>query len=142
MGVSDSQIYAGLKDDLVRYATALVGPDAAGDVVSTVVLRVLSRGSLEDLREPRAYLFRSVLNESMSSRRRARREVLGEVREPVRDDPEIRPEVMGRVVDKFVREVEAQLQERKIRLELSPRARSWHNASSTAFFWKCATLVK
>jgi ATP-dependent Clp protease ATP-binding subunit ClpA len=35
------------------------------------------------------------------------------------------PEVMGRVVDKFVREVEAQLAERKIRLELSDAARGW-----------------
>ena len=72
MGVSDSQIYASLKDDLVRYATALVGPDSAGDVVSTVVVRVLARGSLGDLREPRAYLFRAVLNEATSTRRRAR----------------------------------------------------------------------
>jgi ATP-dependent Clp protease ATP-binding subunit ClpA len=35
------------------------------------------------------------------------------------------PEVMGRVVDKFVREVEAQLGERKIALSLSQRARGW-----------------
>jgi ATP-dependent Clp protease ATP-binding subunit ClpA len=35
------------------------------------------------------------------------------------------PEVMGRVVDKFVAEVEAQLQERRIRLELSDAARDW-----------------
>jgi len=35
------------------------------------------------------------------------------------------PEVMGRVVDKFVREVEAQLAERRVALELSPEARTW-----------------
>jgi ATP-dependent Clp protease ATP-binding subunit ClpA len=35
------------------------------------------------------------------------------------------PEVMGRVVDKFVREVEEQLRERRIQLELTPRARAW-----------------
>jgi ATP-dependent Clp protease ATP-binding subunit ClpA len=35
------------------------------------------------------------------------------------------PEVMGRVVDKFVREVEEQLRERKIALELTEAARGW-----------------
>ena len=98
MGASDSQIYASVKDDLVRYATALVGPDTAADVVSTVVVRVLTRGSLEDLREPRAYLFRSVLNEAMSSRRRARREVLGEVVDPPLVAPDIHPEVVAAVL--------------------------------------------
>jgi ATP-dependent Clp protease ATP-binding subunit ClpA len=35
------------------------------------------------------------------------------------------PEVMGRVVDKFVREVEQQLLERKVRIELDDAARDW-----------------
>jgi ATP-dependent Clp protease ATP-binding subunit ClpA len=35
------------------------------------------------------------------------------------------PEVMGRVVEKFVREVEARLRERKVTLELSDAARRW-----------------
>lgn len=48
----------------MRYATALVGPDAAEDVVSTVVTRVLARsGGLGGLREPKQYLMRSILNE-------------------------------------------------------------------------------
>ena len=34
-------------------------------------------------------------------------------------------EVMGRVVDKFVDEVAAQLRERNVRIELSPEARDW-----------------
>ncbi len=48
----------------MRYATALVGPDAAEDVISTVVIRVLARpGGLSGLREPKQYLMRSILNE-------------------------------------------------------------------------------
>ena len=35
------------------------------------------------------------------------------------------PEVMSRVVDKFVREVEGQLAERRIALELTQEARAW-----------------
>ena len=35
------------------------------------------------------------------------------------------PEVMGKVVDKFVKEVEGQLAERKVKLTLTERAREW-----------------
>jgi ATP-dependent Clp protease ATP-binding subunit ClpA len=35
------------------------------------------------------------------------------------------PEVMNKVVDKFVREVEEQLRERRVELELAPDARAW-----------------
>jgi len=44
--------------------------------------------------------------------------------ETVRFAP-LAPEVMGRVVDKFVAEVAAQLSERKVEIELSEAARSW-----------------
>jgi ATP-dependent Clp protease ATP-binding subunit ClpA len=38
---------------------------------------------------------------------------------------DLAPEVMGKVVDKFVAEVEAQLAERKVTLALTPAARQW-----------------
>jgi ATP-dependent Clp protease ATP-binding subunit ClpA len=38
---------------------------------------------------------------------------------------ELGPEVMARVVDKFVAEVEAQLAERKVKIELDEGARAW-----------------
>jgi ATP-dependent Clp protease ATP-binding subunit ClpA len=44
--------------------------------------------------------------------------------EVVRFD-DLGPEVMGRVVDKFVRELEEQLRERKVKISLSPAAREW-----------------
>ena len=50
------------------------------------------------------------------------------------------PEVMGHVVDKFVREVEEQLRERRIVLELAPEARAWlaekgYDASWSSVRW-------
>lgn len=70
--MDDETIYRKNRDDLIRYATVLVGPAGAEDVVSTVILRVLARRRLDDLDEPRAYLFRAVLNECKTrlSRRR------------------------------------------------------------------------
>lgn len=76
---SDREIYEKHAADLIRYATVLVGPDEASDVVSTVVLRILKRRSLGDLDNPQAYLFRSVTNEchSWGRRRKASRIALG-----------------------------------------------------------------
>jgi RNA polymerase sigma-70 factor (ECF subfamily) len=101
---SDSQIYAELKDDLVRYVTALVGPDSAADVVSTVVVRVLSKGSLADLEEPRPYLFRAVLNEARSTARRSRRNIDSTIAEAAADEPNIHPEVIVAVLGLPVRQ--------------------------------------
>jgi len=64
MTTEDEAIYTKVKDDLIRYAAVLVGPDRADDVVSTVMVRVLNRRLLSSLDEPRPYLFRSVLNEA------------------------------------------------------------------------------
>ena len=54
MGVrvsTDEEIYLKHRDGLMRYATALVGPDGAPDVVSTVVTKLLGSGkTLMDLR--------------------------------------------------------------------------------------------
>lgn len=79
MGVeSDAEVYTKYRDDLLRYATSLVGSDRAEDVVSTVVLRTMSRRRLADLESPHAYLMKAVLNESRSVWRRASTEPLTE----------------------------------------------------------------
>lgn len=100
--VDDSAIWAKHKEELVRYATMLVGPDHAEDVLSTVVERVLRRrGSLSSLDDPRPYLFRSVLNESRGLLRRRRVDPWPE--EVVAETVEHRPDValaVGRLPDR------------------------------------------
>jgi RNA polymerase sigma factor (sigma-70 family) len=75
----DAEVYAKHREELLRYATALVGPSRAEDVVSTVVLRSMRRQPLSDLESPRAYLLKGVLNESRGVVRRARTERLPEL---------------------------------------------------------------
>ena len=70
MDLSDETIYTKHKDDLIRYATVLVGRADAEDVLSAVVLRTLERGPLASLRNARAYLFRAILNEARDRGRR------------------------------------------------------------------------
>ncbi len=63
--MKDAEIYAAVRFDLMRYATALVGVVDAGDLVSAVVARVLARdGGLAGLDDPKPYLMKSVLNEA------------------------------------------------------------------------------
>lgn len=96
--MDDESIFRKNQDDLIRYATVLVGPTRAEDVVSTVVLRILARKRLQDLDEPRAYLFRAVLNESKTrlSRRRTHLSI-SEVGMVPADDPE--PDVFQAVLE-------------------------------------------
>ncbi len=63
--------------DLVAYATVLVGPHDAYDVMADVVAATLARGSLAGVDDVRAYWFRAVGNTAAgrhrsSARRRAR----------------------------------------------------------------------
>ncbi|CAN5532761.1 hypothetical protein BH23ACT3_BH23ACT3_10530 [soil metagenome] len=70
------EAYLKWSDDLVRYATALVGPDDAADLVADTFATLLQRGdsAWNDVRDPRGYVFRSVTNEArMLARRRDRR---------------------------------------------------------------------
>ena len=73
----DEMIYSSLSGELVRYASALVGPDDGPDLLSVVITRVLSKRHLSDLANPRMYLFKAISNEARSHRRRyARRQVV------------------------------------------------------------------
>ncbi len=94
--MTDAAVWIKHKDDLVRYATILVGPDHAEDVLSMVVERILRRGrSLADLDDARPYLFRAVLNQSRNVLRDRSRPMpwSGEVVLA----PEVRPDVVSAV---------------------------------------------
>lgn len=79
--LSIEEAYRKWADELTRYATALVGPDDAADLVGDAFTSILARGenAWQAVREPRNYLFRAVTNAaSMAARsgtRRRRREV-------------------------------------------------------------------
>jgi RNA polymerase sigma factor (sigma-70 family) len=56
--------------DLIAYATVLVGPTEAEDVVADAMLRVFTSNRWSRVRDERGYLFRCVLNQAASTRRR------------------------------------------------------------------------
>jgi RNA polymerase sigma factor (sigma-70 family) len=76
--------------DLIRYATVLVGPSDAQDVVSDAVLRVFaSVKEWTSVDNQRGYLFRAVLNQARSHQRSAgrRRRREGRALDSHRDTP-------------------------------------------------------
>lgn len=66
----NAEVYIKYRDDLLRYATSLVGPSHAEDIVSTVVLKTMRRQPLAQIERPHAYLMKAVLNECRSVWRR------------------------------------------------------------------------
>ena len=83
--MSDAEIYGKYAEELVRFATVLVGPDSAADVVSASVITAFGAPAWPDVRNPRAYLYRAVLNESRMTARRDARRVRYEQRAAPRD---------------------------------------------------------
>ncbi len=80
MTPSDTELYRAHADKLTRYATVLVGPDDAPDVVTDAVLAAFGSATWRNVEHSRAYLFRAVLNTANSrhratSRRRRRERV-------------------------------------------------------------------
>jgi len=87
----DVDVYRQHAAELTRYATVLVGPDDAPDVVADAVLAAISTASWRDVANRRAYLYRAVLNGAASHRRstarRHRRETVVAMRAPDVSEP-------------------------------------------------------
>jgi RNA polymerase sigma factor (sigma-70 family) len=68
-----AEIYAKYAPELARFATSLVGPVDAADVVSEAVVKSLWSPTWASVVNPRAYLHQAVLNESRMHHRRTTR---------------------------------------------------------------------
>lgn len=96
----DVHIYREYGPGLVRFATGLVGPNDAADVVQTAVIRAFGSRSWGNVENPRAYLYRTVANVARSMYRTTMRRKAREMRTAAANvtyQPEVRPEVLKAV---------------------------------------------
>ena len=104
---ADAEVYRKHADDLIRFATGLVGPSDASDIVSEAFLSCLSSAGWIKVTEKRSYLFRSVYNKAAefhrTARRRSSRETLA-ARPEHFEGPEVRPEVLAAVFALSIRQ--------------------------------------
>ena len=100
MGATLEEAYRKYAEDLIRFATGLVGPTDAPDVVSAVTLRLATGTAWSRVEDAKPYLFRAVLNEARGHHRSTMRRRAREERVAVREvgyEVEIRPEVLEQV---------------------------------------------
>ena len=77
----DEDLWRDHADELLRFATVLVGPSDAYDIVADAMLRAAAHVNSPDVINKRAYLYRAVANRATDQRRsqqrRWRRELAG-----------------------------------------------------------------
>lgn len=91
-GIGLEEAYEKWADELVRFATVLVGRDDAADVVADAFVQLLDRSDWGRVDRPRAYLFGVVANRAKMSRRslfRRRRRDERVVRQPRVPAPDV-----------------------------------------------------
>jgi RNA polymerase sigma-70 factor (ECF subfamily) len=71
--VTRAEIYAKYASELARFATSLVGPTDAADVVSEAVVKAMWSPTWPSVINPRSYLYQAVVNESRMHHRRSTR---------------------------------------------------------------------
>ena len=69
MDDQDAEFLEKHADELTRFATAVVGPSEAPDVVSEAFLHCVASRRWPTLSDRRAYLYRAVLNEALATHR-------------------------------------------------------------------------
>ena len=104
MGVTTltkAEIYEKYADQLIRFATGLVGPSDGRDVVSAAVVNAMWSASWDSVVHERAYLYKAVLNEARRHHRSNGRRHIAERQAygGAETDglPEFRPEVLEAV---------------------------------------------
>ena len=104
---TDAAVYASLAPDLIRFATGLVGPADAPDVLSSAVVKALASPGWATVENRRAYLYRSVFNAANTHLRRRYLRRDREARSPGAphwEMPDVHPEVRAAVIGLSVRQ--------------------------------------
>ena len=95
----DEEVYRKHAAELFRYATALVGPMGAADVVADAIVSVFGSDDWASVQNRRAYLYRAVLNAARQTNRESQRRLRREARGHIAQDPDRSADVRVEVLD-------------------------------------------
>ena len=99
--LAKAEIYGKYADQLVRFATGLVGPSDSRDIVASAVVSTMWSPNWDSDANERAYLYKAVLNEArMHYRGQGRRwaaEIKAAGQTAFTQIPEVRPDVLAAV---------------------------------------------
>ncbi|MFZ0012901.1 MAG: RNA polymerase sigma factor [Acidimicrobiia bacterium] len=84
--MDDEQVYRSYSTELTRYATGLVGPFDAPDVVTDACLKAFGSRTWPEVADRRAYLYRTVLTVATDHHRRTLSRRLREMKAAQRDE--------------------------------------------------------
>lgn len=84
--MDNEAVYRNYSEELTRYATGLVGPFDAPDVVTDACLKAFGTRNWPDVVDPRAYLYRTVLNVANDHHRQTLSRRLREMKTASRED--------------------------------------------------------
>lgn len=84
--MDNEQVYRSYAEELTRYATALVGPADAADVVTDACLRAFDSSKWPAVENRRAYLYRTVLSVANDHHRSTLSRRLREMKTAERDE--------------------------------------------------------
>jgi RNA polymerase sigma-70 factor (ECF subfamily) len=108
MSLDAESVYRRHAEELTRFATGLVGPWEAADVVSEAMIRCLRTPGWSDVVDQKGYLYRAVFNQahqlSRTRIRRAARELIFYRSRATPTEFELRPEVWKAVRQLSVRQ--------------------------------------
>lgn len=105
--MTDEEIYRRHAPELLRFASGLVGPIDAQDIVTDACIRSFGAPGWSSVRNPRAYLYRAVLNKARMHHRATIRRRAREHRAAVpnaAEDPEVDVDVLEAVAALSVRQ--------------------------------------
>lgn len=100
LSLTHAEAYEKYADELVRFATGLVGPDDAADVVADVFVKVFRSRFWAGVERERSYLYRMVLNQARMHHRSTMRRRAREMKTATREsgyEPEVRSEILERL---------------------------------------------
>ena len=101
------QLWVSYADELLQFATVLVGPSDASDVVADSFMSAAPSAVKPEVRDPRAYLYRAVSNRAHDLRRSRQRRWsrdLSAMRPNTQDGPDTLIDVRRAVADLSVRQ--------------------------------------